>query len=392
MRATFLELFFDVIYVFAFTRITSRSVEVLAGPSADFVDSAAANVAKGVFVLLTLWFLWHLTVWTTSRYDPNYPMVQAVIVLALVSSMVMGVAVPGAFGSRGLAFAIAYVVAQTGRVLILIIGDRAPERRQLKLRVLITFGATGILWIVGAALEGGWRGTLWGLALGVELVMARAGWPIPGLGRSDVKAITIAGEHLADRYQQLFFVALGEMALSMGRSYSEGDIDPSHTIAFAVSLAISILMWRIYVYRAGQVLLDTVSMSVRPGSVVWKTADSHLVMVAGVVTTAIGQDLVIDHPFDSNHLSWTILILGGPAVFTLGRARFEYEVFSRVSPSRFAALAVLAMLVPVMVHLPPLAALLSAAVVLAASAIVDARRSAGKPPESPFPPPERLST
>lgn len=384
-RATFLELFFDVVFVFALTRVSARAADALAGPGFITPRVVLVGVAKAMFLLLALWTIWQFTAWTTSRYDPCHSSVQLVIVIALVASTVMGVAIPHAFSDHGLAFAVAYVVAQVSRPVVLALILRG-ELQALKLRMLITFSVTGVAWIAGALVEHGWRGALWALALGAETAVARAGWPVPGLGRSPLTRLDIAGEHLAERYQQFFFVALGEAVLVTGLVYSDSGFGAGQTIAFSAALATALLIWRIYFYRAGQILPEAVAKSRNPGWMGQSTADSHLTMLAGIVTCAVGFELVITRPFGHSPVPWIGAILGGPALFTIGRARFEYEVFSRVSPSRIIVLVVLVALFPIMIHLPPLAALIAATLVLGAMAVGNLRASWKRPAEPPSPP------
>ncbi|WP_369008538.1 low temperature requirement protein A [Micromonospora globispora] len=126
------------------------------------------------------------TAWTTSRYDPYHIWVQTVVIIALVCSMVMRVAVPRAFSETALAFAAAYVVAQVSRPAILLAALGRHQYRRLKLRMLIVFSATGVLWVTGALLPVDGTVVLWTLALALEYLATRSGWPVPGLGRSTV--------------------------------------------------------------------------------------------------------------------------------------------------------------------------------------------------------------
>ncbi|RIV40105.1 low temperature requirement protein A [Micromonospora radicis] len=380
-RATFLELFFDLVFVFALTRISARAFEDLAlEPGGAVGWSPVTGGAKTLLLLLALWAVWQNTAWSTSRYDPHHSGLQLIVITALVASMVMGVAIPRAFTTTGLAFATAYVAAQLSRPLILLtVGT--PER-QLKARMAITYAATGVLWITGALLPTTLRVWLWSLALGLEYLAGRFGFPVPGLGRSAVSRWDIAGRHLAERYQQFFLIALGETILVAGFSYSDSGYEPARTSTFALALAITILLWRIYVQRAGQILAEAVAAARRPASIGRSAADTHLVMVIGLTATAVGYELAIQHPMDHPEAAWIAMIIGGPVLFLLGRARFEYEVFNRVSPSRWVAVLVLVASVPLMLHHPPLLAEALVVVVLGAVALADARRARKGPPEA----------
>ncbi|WP_328345195.1 low temperature requirement protein A [Micromonospora sp. NBC_00421] len=263
-------------------------------------------------------------------------------------------AIPRAFTSTGVAFAVAYVAAQVSRPGLLLLALGRHEYRRIKLRMLITYCATGVLWLTGAFLPTTARVVLWASALGVEYLAARFGWPVPGLGRSTASRWDVAGEHLAERYQQFFLVALGETILVGGLAYSTGPFDPARTGAFAVALLTSVLLWRIYVQRAGQILAEAVVRSRHPSNTGRSAADTHLVMVVGLVGTAIGYELTIEHPLAVPEDAWVVMVVGGPGLFLLGRARFEYEVFGRVSPSRWIAVGVLVVLLPLLLHVPPL--------------------------------------
>ncbi|MEU7617353.1 low temperature requirement protein A [Micromonospora rifamycinica] len=385
--ATFLELFFDLVFVFALTRISFRAFEDLSlEPGGTTGWSPVTGGVKTLLLLLALWTIWQGTAWTTSRYDPHHGWLQFVVIIALFGSMVMGVAVPRAFTSTGLAFAVAYVVTQVSRPGLLLLALGSHEFRRLKLRMLIVFCATGVLWLAGAFLPTTARGVCWALALVVEYLAARFGWPVPGLGRSRASRWDVAGVHLAERYQQFFLVALGETILVGGMSYSTGPFDPARTGAFAVALVTSVLLWRIYVQRAGQILAEAVVRSRHPSDTGRSAADTHLVMVVGLVGTAIGYELTIEHPLAAPEAAWVVMVVGGPVLFLLGRTRFEYEVFGRVSPSRWIAAATLVLVFPLLLHLAPLVSATVAAVVLGGVAAADAHRARGRPPEPAAPP------
>ncbi|TDC42324.1 low temperature requirement protein A [Micromonospora sp. KC213] len=386
-RATFLELFFDLVYIFALTRISFRAFEDLAlDPRGTDGWSPITGGGKTLLLLLALWAVWQGTAWTTSRYDPRHSWLQTIVFIALAASMVMGVAIPRALTTAGMAFAVAYVTAQVSRPAILLLALRRHPYRGLKLRMLITFSVTGVLWIAGALLPVGTRAALWALALALEYVAARLDWPVPGMGRSPVSRWEIAGEHLAERYQQFFLIALGETILITGLTYSTRSYDPAPTAAFAVAVVTSVLFWRIYTQRAGLILAEAVTRSRRPAATGRSASDTHLVMVVGLVATAIGYELTITYPLRHPEAAWIAMIIGGPVLFLAGRARFEYEVFGRVSPSRWVAVGVMLVPVPWLVHAPPLLSAALAALVLAGVAVVDARRARGKPPEQAAPP------
>jgi low temperature requirement protein LtrA len=152
-----------------------------------------------------------------------------------------------------------------------------------------------------------------------------------------------------------------------------------------VSIATTALLWRIYIYRAGEVLpaaFAAVPVSARLGR--W-AAYVQLIMVAGIVVTAVGNELVITHPSGQTAPAWTIVILGGPALFLAGRSGFEYAVFARVSRDLPIGVLMLAALTPVTLLVPPILAATAAMAVLAGVAIADAARARRHPAEQPSP-------
>ncbi|MET8352708.1 low temperature requirement protein A [Micromonospora sp. NPDC005206] len=383
-RATFLELFYDLVYVFALTRISTRVFEDLAqDPGREHGWAAVTGGGKTLLLLLALWALWQGTAWTTSRYDPYRVPLQAVVMTALVCSMVMGVAIPRAFTETALMFAVAYVVAQVSRPLILSIALGPHPYRRLKVRMAIVYATSGVFWIGGAMLTTNQQVVAWSAALVIEYAANRAGWPVPGLGRSSISKWDIAGEHLAERYQQFFLIALGETILVAGLAYSKGPHRSGHALAFALALATTITLWRIYFQRAGQILGEAVAQARHPANIGRSAADTHRLMVIGLAAAAVGYELIIEHPLDRMPGPWLAMVLGGPALFLAGRARFEYEVFGRVSPSRWIALLALAVVAAPLLLLPGVATTVVVVLVLAAVAVADARRARGAPPEAP---------
>jgi low temperature requirement protein LtrA len=337
-------------------------------------------------LLLAMWWVWSSTAWLTDRTDPQRPVIQALVIATMVGSLVMAAAVPEAFGDTGLIFAGAYVAIQLGRGLVLVTVLRGHELQRTGVRGLFWYGLSALPWIAGALMHGTARGALWALAVVLDHTAGRIGFPTPGAGRTPSQDLVISGEHLSERYRQFFIIALGELILVSASTLGGNGFAREPTTAFLVSLATAVLLWRIYIYRAGELSAAAISASRDPARLGLSAFYAHLVMVAGVVVTAVGAKLVIAHPAGHTRSAWTAVILGGPALFLAGRARFEYAVFARVSWDRPIGLLMLACLTPVMLLVPPLMAAVSATAVLAGIAISDAARARGRAPEPPSPP------
>jgi low temperature requirement protein LtrA len=375
-RATYLELFFDLAFVVALFQLSRGLIQ----------DLRWSGAFQTLVLLLAVWFVWFSTAWITDRLDPRRTAVQLVVIATLVGSLVMAATLPEAFGRRGLAFAGAYVAIQVGRSLFLALVFRGHELQRDTVRPLLWAGVSAAPWIAGALTHDTTRGVLWTVAISVDYAAFAVGFPAPRLGRIPTSESPIIAEHLAERYRQFFIIALGELILVTGLALSSSGLAADRSAAFVVSIATTVLMWRIYIYRAGELLSAAIAAVAKPGRLAESTSYAHLVMVAGIVVTAVGVELVIARPLGHTRPAWIAVILGGPALFLAGRAQFEYVVFARVSRDRPIGLLVLAALIPAMLLVPPLIAATAATAVLTGIAVCDAARARGRPPEPPSPP------
>ncbi len=380
-RATFLELFFDLAFVFALTRVSQRMIDNVSVRREDVLRDSAETAV----LFLALWMVWSLTAWVTSRYEPERTAIQVVVAASMFASMVMAVAMPRAFAERAVAFAAGYVAVQVGRPLFLTLALRGHPRRSVTVRVLIWSAIGAVPWLLGALVPAAQR-VLWVIALAWDYAGLALGWPLPGRGSARAAGWAVTGEHLAERYQQFFLIALGETILVIGVTFSGGPFSSDQALAFTVSFIITALLWRIYFHRAGHVLAEAIRAARSPGVLGESASWTHLAIVAGVLLTGVGYQLVIAHPYGQSPLGWMVFVMGGPAVFLAARARFEYEIFGRVSRSRLAGVALLLASAPVAMLLPPVGGLTLSGLVLAGIAVGDAARARGRPLEQPASP------
>ena len=259
---------------------------------------------------------------------------------------------------------------------------------------MIWFAVSGVFWIVGGFMYGHAREALWGLALIVDYVSAGFRYPVPILGRVPLVQYHKAGEHLGERYQQFMILALGDLILVPTIEYSRTDPTAARTTAFLVTFCTTLLLWQIYVYRAGALLLTVVNR--RPGRVVRWAPYTHVIMVAGIVGMAAGFDMVIQRPVDRTPVGLIAVVVGGAVLFLAGRGAFEYQVYGRLYVPRFVSLGVLIGLSPLVRVLAPYEVVIAMAVLLLGVAVTDtvavhwARRrdpASIEPPGEEAPPP-----
>jgi low temperature requirement protein LtrA len=362
-RATLLELLFDLVFVAAIA-LSSMSL-------ASQVSWAGA--VRVMLPLLAVWWVWSITTLLTDFYDPQRLRIQVLIIGTMLGSMVLAAAIPEAFGTRGLVFASCYVSVHIGRGIFLVASLGGSVAQARAARIMIWFAVSGVAWIAGGLAGGYLRAVLWAVALTVDYVAAGLRYPVPGLGRVPLAQYSKAGEHIGERYQQFMILALGDLILVPTIRYSQGSPSAARTAAFLATFVTTLVLWQIYVYRAGS-LLRTV-MNRRPGRVVRWAPYTHAVMAAGIVATAAGFDLVVEHPTGPAPVAWAAVNVGGAVLFLAGRTTFEYQVYGRIGWTRFAFLALLVGLAPVLVGRAQLQVTVVIGAVLAGVALADTVRA-----------------
>jgi low temperature requirement protein LtrA len=333
-RVTTLELFFDLVFVFAVTQLSH-------GLLAHLTPLGALEIGLLAF---GVWWIWVFTAWLTNWLDPDHPTVRAMLFVLMAVGLVMSTSLPQAFGERALPFALGYVALQVGRSAFMIWASRsnAPLHRNFQ-RITIWFGLSGAFWILGALTEP-YRLPLWALALGIEFVGPAAGFWVPGLGRAKTHEWDVEGAHMAERCGLFIIICLGESILVTGATFSAHASDPATIGAFLSALVAAIAMWWIYFNAHADAAAHTIAESDDPGRIARIAYTyAHFPIVAGIIVTAAGDELTLAHPSGHIETAAIWLILGGPALFLLGGLWFKAAIFGVISRSRSSGVALLAL-------------------------------------------------
>jgi low temperature requirement protein LtrA len=285
-------------------------------------------------------------VWLTERLDPDRALTQLVVIVIMFWALVVAAAVPDAFEEHGEIFAIGYVTVQFVRGLFMLVALRGHPLYRATLRSLAWTAASGVLWLVGGQVGRHIREPLWTAAVILDYVAATLGWPLPGSGSARTFDLPVGSEHLAERYRQFLIIALGDMVLVTASTFSEDGLTAHRWAAFISAFVTTVLFWRIYIFRAGELLGRAIAVAVQPTRSSQAAAYAHLVMVVGIVLTTVANELTINHPLGAQRLAWTVVIVVGPAVFLLGRGLFELIVFGRMSRARLTGVALILFLFP----------------------------------------------
>ena len=342
-----LELFFDLVFVFAVTQLSHRLLEHL----------TVGGALETLLLLVAVWRAWVDTTWVTNWFDPERTPMRLLLISLMLVSLLMSVAIPEAFGERGLMFALAYVTIQTGRTAFVVFAlERSSSLGRNFQQILAWFAIPAVLWVAGGLLQGEARYALWAIALVLEYTGPVSGFWTPGLGRSATADWTVEGGHFAERCRLFVILALGESILVTGTTF--GEIEPSVAAvsAFVVAFLGSVALWWIYFVRSEEAARGAFSSSVDPGRLARSAYTYfHIPMVAGIIAVAAADELTVAHPGDRATAALVTLALGGTALFLAGHALFKWAVFGVLSWPRVVAIAALIALVPVGFEIPALA-------------------------------------
>ncbi len=327
-----LELFFDLVFVLAITQCTALMAD----------NPTWEGLAQGLLVLAVLWWAWVGYAWLTSVVDPEEGAVRFAIFVAMAAMLVVGLAVPEAFGDLGLLFAGAYAVVRVMHIALFSIASRDdPELRRSVVGLAVST-AIGVGLLVAASQTNHLlQGSLWALAIlldmGGPLVFGVEGWKLKP-------------EHFAERHGLIMIIALGESIVAIGIG-AEAGVGAGEVVAAVAGIAVACALWWLYfdvvaLVAARRLMKASVG---REQNAIARDSYSiiHLPMVAGIVLLALGLKKTLEHVGDPLELEVATAMLGGIAIYLLAHAAFRYRNIGRVSRMRISAAGVLLALIPI---------------------------------------------
>jgi low temperature requirement protein LtrA len=328
------ELFFDLVYVFAVTQLSHTLHEHLTGRGG----------VETLVLFLAVWWAWNYTAWATNWIDPEHVAVRLLLLGLMLISLVMSASIPEAFGDRALVFALAYVGLQVVRSAFMVAAFAGDRMGRNYAQLLAWSCIAGVAWIAGAAVEGDARLLLWIVAVLVDYAAPWHGFALPRLGRTPTSDWTLAGSHLAERNQLVLLIALGESILAIGASFAGLSWTAPVVGAFLVGFLATASFWWTYFGRAGEAA-RTIARAADPTRVARAGyAYAHGIMVAGVIVLAVAIDLTIAEPTADSWGRASAVILGGPILFLAGNLVFKWSLVGRVPASRLVGLGAIVLL------------------------------------------------
>jgi low temperature requirement protein LtrA len=318
-RVTYAELFFDLVFVFAVTQIS----HTLLG---RFTPLGALQTT---LLFLAVWWVWVFTTWITNWLNPERTPVRILLFVMMLGGLVLSMSIPQAFEARGLWFASAYAAMQVGRTLFWLVSI-PPERDALRrnaIRILSWLSTSAVFWILGGFAHDKMRLYLWGVALAIEYASPLLRFWIPKYGASSLEDWYVEGGHIAERCAGFIIIALGEAIVVNGATFADLHWTATTVGAFACAFLASIAMWWIYFHKGADAGSELISKSSESGRLARSAYTYlHMPIVAGIILSAVADDLVLTHPTGHSDLRTAMSAIGGPLLFLVGTILFKHTI------------------------------------------------------------------
>jgi len=343
-EVTPLELFFDLVFVFAITQVTRLFVD----------DPTWGGVLRGVLVLAALWWAWDVFAWLTSALDVDEGGTRLVMLASMGASFGVALAVRGAFGVDAVLFACAYLVLRLLHLALSAVAARNDrDRRSAFIRFVPTSTLGPLLLLVAAFLEGNGRIVLWIVALAIDYL----GPAVIGMGRG----WRVSAEHFAERHGLIIIIALGESLIAIAVGFAEGvELVAGLVVGAALGLVAVSALWWLYF----DVAAIFVRKRLREASGIERARlarDSysylHLPMVAGVVFFAFGLETTLHHFGAPLAIVPAVALCGGAALYLLSHIAFLFRATRYLFRLRTIGAIVLLAFIPAAIMIPALATL-----------------------------------
>lgn len=359
-KVTPLELFFDLVFVFAITQVTQFMAD----------DPTWGGLARGGLVLAAIWWAWVGYAWLTNVVNPDEGVARIVVFVAMAAMLVVALAVPGAFGDDALLFASAYAVVRVVHLVLYAYGSDDPHLTRSILTLARSSLIACALLFAAAALDGTAQGLVWVAALVVDFggpaLFGVAGW-------------RVAPSHFAERHGLIVIVALGESIVALGVGTQGLRLTAGPLLAAVLGVASIACLW--WAYFDVTAIVAARKLHERQGVERTRMArDSysflHLPMVLGIVLLALGVKKTLAHVDDPLEPEMAFALLGGAAIYLLAHVAFRLRNTRTLSRRRVVTALVLLALVPVAPQLDALVTLAVTTAILVALITYEAIRFA----------------
>jgi len=337
-----LELFFDLVVVFAITQVSS------------FLSRrpTLGGLFEGLLLLGAIWWAWSGYAWLTNMLDPEEGVVRLAMLAAIGAMLVMSLAAPGAFGSDAVTFAIAYAVVRAFQLVLLAIAARGDRELMRAVARLVPAAALATVMLVAAGLVQGWeRLALWCAALPI-LYLA------PLLGH--MRGWRVSPEHFVERFGLIIIIALGESIVAIGVGAAGLPLDAGVIVAALLGITVVACLWWAYFDWVVYVAQARLAEAMGPArAALARDAYSylHLPMVGGIVLFAFGLKTTLADASGALAVIPALGLCGGVALYFVAHIAFRLRIGGGFGRGRPVATVLLLALIPAATMIPALLAL-----------------------------------
>ena len=355
-----LELFFDLVFVFALTQVTARLSD----------DLSWGGLLRGLLVLAAIWWAWAAYAWLTNEVDTRKRSVRLVTFFAMASMLLASLAIPGAFEGDALLFALAYLGVRLAHIGLFAAATDDVDVQQAA-RALATTAATApLLLVVAAAFDGAAQVGIWIVALAIDYV---------GGALRGIEGWRLSPGHFAERHSLIVIIALGESIVAIGVGAEGIDLDAGALAAATLGILLSAALWWTYFDGAlERVIARLRSLTGRARNTTARDSFSfiHLPLVAGIVLLALGVKKTLGDVDEPLKAVAAFGLCGGVALYLAADVAFRRRSLGELDGQRLVAAAAALALTLLAVELPALASLACVFAVAAALVVYETIRPA----------------
>jgi low temperature requirement protein LtrA len=350
-RVTPLELFFDLVFVFAITQVTAS----IAG------DPTWTRLLEGMAILVAVWWAWCSYAWLGNTAGSDEGLFRITLFAAAGAMLLVAIAVPEAFGRDALAFGVAYAIVRALHVgAYAVLGRDDPALAGVVRRLAVSMLPAATLLIVAGLVDGPVRTACWIAALTIDL---------GGLYVFGVEGWRVEAGHLAERFGLIIIIALGESIVALGAGAEGQALDAGLIAGVLLGVAVACALWWAY-FDVGALGAERRFQRAKGSERVRIARDSytylHTPMVAGIILFALGVKKTLAHYGDPLDDVPAFGLCGGVALYLLAHVGFRLRNVHSLNTARLTVAVVLLALVPVATAIPALLALAIVAALMVA--------------------------
>jgi low temperature requirement protein LtrA len=299
-----LELFFDLVFVFAVSQLSHHLAKHLSWRGA----------AEVMVMLVAVFTMWSYTSWAAIMISASRPKTRWMILLVMLLGLFMNAAVTKAFTTSGWAFVSPLLLIQFGRTLWTIANAPSMLYRDHYIRVLVWFVVTLPLWIAGAAATPEDRLLWWAPAAVIELIGTMLAHPLPWR-RLQSEGVPFEADHMQERCRLFLLIALGETVIAAGTAISEASLTSITILTGAFALVGTGALWALSFGASDQIVSGHLKETSNPIRSSRYTVNILVILVAGLIAVAVANEVAIVHPIGNTTIALSLLLTGGPIIF-----------------------------------------------------------------------------